>query len=161
VREVMVADVSADAVARMCGMGAVAGDLERVMHECDIVVATTGRPGLITSSMVRKGQIIFALSNPEPEIEPPAAMAAGAAFAGDGRSINNSLAYPGIFRGALEVRSRSITTEMLLAASEAIADCAQMGHLVPSPFHPEVHRKVSDAVIDAARRAGLANTARL
>jgi malate dehydrogenase (oxaloacetate-decarboxylating) len=161
VREVMVADVSADAVARMCGMGALASDLEQVMRECDIVVATTGKPGLIQPGMVRKGQIIFALSNPEPEIEPPAAMAAGAAFAGDGRSINNALAYPGIFRGALEVRSRSITTEMLLAASEAIADCAQMGHLVPSPFHPTVHRKVSDAVIAAAQRAGLENTARL
>ncbi len=161
VREVMVADVSPAAVARMVAMGATAADLPTVMQHCDIVMLTTGRPGLVTPSMVRKGQVLFALSNPDPEIQPDDALAAGAAYAGDGRSINNALAYPGIFRGALQVRSRSITPAMLLAAAEAIADCASPGELVPSPFHPRVHDDVTAAVVRVARAAGLEHTARV
>ena len=79
-------------------------DLETVMREADVVVATTGRPGLIMPEMVRPGQVILALTNPVPEIEPDAALAAGAAFAADGTSVNNVLGYPGIFRGALDGR---------------------------------------------------------
>ena len=70
------------------------------MASADIVLATTGRPGLIEPSMVRHGQVVLALSNPDPEILPEVAEAAGAAFAADGRSVNNVLGYPGIFRGA-------------------------------------------------------------
>ncbi len=71
------------------------------MAEADLVVATTGRPGLIEPEMIRRGQVILALTNPDPEIEPEQAEAAGAAFAADGRSVNNVIGYPGIFRGAL------------------------------------------------------------
>ncbi len=76
-------------------------EFERVMAECDIVIATTGVAGLIEPEMIRAGSVIFALTNPVPEIEPAAALAAGAAFAADGTSINNVLGFPGIFRGAL------------------------------------------------------------
>ena len=145
----------------MAAMGATPADLPTVMRECDIVMATTGRPGLIAPASVRKGQVIFALSNPDPEIQPDVAIAAGAAYAGDGRSINNALAYPGIFRGALQVRSKSITPPMLLAAAQAIADCAAPGELVPSPFHPKVHDAVTEAVMRVARAAGLEGTARV
>ncbi len=77
------------------------GSMEEVMRAADVVVATTGRAGLILPSMVRRGQVILALTNPDPEIEPELAEAAGAAFAADGRSVNNVVGYPGIFRGAL------------------------------------------------------------
>ncbi len=160
VREVMVADVSPDAVKRMVDKGCVASTMAEILRECDIVVATTGKPGLIAPSMVKKGSVIFSLSNPDPEIHPDVAVAAGAAFAGDGRSINNALAYPGIFRGALEVRSRSITRQMLVAAAMAIAGRAEGKELVPSPFDPEVHLGVTRAVAQIARDQGLAGTAR-
>lgn len=160
-KEVLVTDVSQDAVTRMVGLGAVASDLDTILRTCTIVVATTGRPGLIKPERVQPGQVIFALSNPDPEIAPDLALAAGAAFAGDGRSINNALAYPGIFKGALSVRARTITPTMLLAAAEAIADRAPKGDLVPSPFDPKVHAAVRDAVAAQARAEGLAHTAKV
>ena len=72
------------------------------MSKCDIVIATTGVPNLIKPEMVRKGQIIFALSNPNAEIDPDVALEHGAAFAADGKSVNNVLGFPGIFRGAVD-----------------------------------------------------------
>lgn len=160
-REVLVSDLSADACARMKTFGASITDMATVMREADIVVATTGRPGLIRPEMVRPGQVIFALSNPDAEIDPDVAVAAGAAYAGDGRSINNALAFPGIFRGALDVRANQITPEMRLAAAEAIAAHAEPGDLVPNPLDMRVHAAVRKAVSDMARSQGLANTAKL
>lgn len=161
VREVLVSDVSPDAVARLEGYGATPSDMSTILREADIVVATTGRPGLIRPDMIRKGQVIFALSNPDPEIAPDEAMKAGAAYAGDGRSINNALAYPGLFRGALDVRAKAITHEMRLAAAEAIAALAEPGALVPNPLDMRVHTAVRDAVARCARAQGLENTAKL
>lgn len=160
-RDVLVNDVSEEAIARLRANGARAVDLATLLREADIVVATTGCPGLIDPSMVQRGQVMFALSNPEPEISPQAAIAAGAAFAGDGRSINNALAFPGIFKGALEVRSRAITVEMLLAAAETIAAQAEPGEIVPSPLNPELHDAVYRAVAAKARALGLQDTARV
>jgi malate dehydrogenase (oxaloacetate-decarboxylating) len=110
--------------------------------------------------MVRKGRVIFALSNPEPEIEPDDARAAGAAFAGDGRSINNALAFPGLMKGALAVRSRAITEKMLVSAAEVIASLAEPGEVVPSPLNPKVHEAVCEATASRARELGLEGTAR-
>jgi malate dehydrogenase (oxaloacetate-decarboxylating) len=161
VGEVLVTDMSKDAVARMETFGARASDLATIMRDAQIVIATTGRPGLIAPSMVRPRQVIFALSNPDPEIDPDDARAAGAAFAGDGRSINNALAFPGLFRAALDVRSRAIAPEMLVAAAEAIAAQADQGEVVPSPLKPHVHETVRSAVELKARQLGLAGTARV
>ncbi len=108
----------------------------------DVVIATTGRVGLITKEMVRAGQIIFALSNPVPEILPDDALEAGAAFAADGKSVNNALAFPGLFKAAIDLRADSITSAMKIAAAEAIADLAEPDELVPSPFNPAVHANV-------------------
>lgn len=130
--------------------------MEDVMHEADVVVATTGRPGLIEPSMVRRGQVILALSNPDPEIVPGLAEEAGAAFAGDGRSINNVLGYPGIFRGALRAGAKEINVEMKLAAAHAIADLAGDGELVPEALEQRVHDSVAEAVRKAAERSGAA-----
>jgi malate dehydrogenase (oxaloacetate-decarboxylating) len=160
-RELLVADPSAEACARMAGFGASVTDMATVMREADIVVATTGRPGLIRPDMVRRGQVIFALSNPDAEIDPDVAVAAGAAYAGDGRSINNALAFPGLFGGALDVRAKSITPAMRLAAAEAIAARAEPGELVPSPLDRAVHVAVREAVRAMAREEGLAGTAKL
>jgi len=142
-------------------VGASITDMATIMREADIVVATAGRPGLIRPDMVRRGQVIFALSNPDAEINPDVAVAAGAAYAGDGRSINNALAFPGIFRGALDVRASKVTPEMRLAAAEAIAAHAEPGELVPNPLDLRVHSAVRHAVSEMAREQGLANTAKL
>jgi malate dehydrogenase (oxaloacetate-decarboxylating) len=130
--------------------------MEDVMSEADVVVATTGRPGLIEPSMVRSGQVILALTNPDPEIAPDVAEKAGAAFAGDGRSVNNVLGYPGIFRGALRAGAGEIDVEMKLAAANAIADMAHGDELVPDALDRRVHDAVADAVQEAAEQSGAA-----
>src|SRR5205085_4573774 len=132
------------------------GSMERVMGEADVVIATTGRSGLIEPSMVRPGQVILALTNPEPEIEPELAERAGAAFAADGRSVNNVLGYPGIFRGALQAGAARINVEMKLAAAGAIAELAPPGELVPNALDQRVHDAVAAAVRSAAERSGVA-----
>jgi malate dehydrogenase (oxaloacetate-decarboxylating) len=131
-------------------------DMQTVMGEADVVVATTGVAGLIEPGMVRKGQVILALTNPYPEIEPGDALAAGAAFAADGRSVNNVLGYPGIFRGALLSGADQITPEMKIAAAEVLASLAADSELVPGALDPVVHQQVSDAVQDAAIQSGVA-----
>ena len=132
-------------------------DMETVMREADVVVATTGVAGLIDPSMVREGQVILALTNPYPEIEPEAATRAGAAFAADGTSVNNVLGYPGIFRGALLAGAREINLPMKLAAANTIAELAAEAELVPDALDPNVHERVSDAVRSAAIESGVAH----
>jgi malate dehydrogenase (oxaloacetate-decarboxylating) len=130
-------------------------DMETVMREADVVIATTGKAGLISPDMVREGQVILALTNPDPEISPEAARAAGAAFAADGRSVNNVLGYPGIFRGALAAGARMITLEMKLAAARAIAEMTEGDELVPDPLDQKVHDAVARAVRHAADVSGV------
>jgi len=125
--------------------------MEEVLAEADVVVATTGRAGLIAPRQVRKGSVMLALTNPYPEIAPDTALAAGAEFAADGRSVNNVLGYPGIFRGALLSGASQITTRMKLAAAWAIAALAPDGELVPDVLDQAVH----DAVAEAVRRAAI------
>jgi malate dehydrogenase (oxaloacetate-decarboxylating) len=133
---------------------------EQVMAEADIVVATTGRPGLIEPEMIREGQVILALTNPDPEIHPREAEAAGAAFAADGTAVNNVLGFPGIFRGALSVGAPRITTAMKLAAAGAIAAETEASELVPDALDPRVHERVAEAVAAAAEEEGLARPER-
>ncbi len=130
--------------------------MEEVMRCADVVVATTGRPGLIKPAMIRRGQVILALSNPDPEIAPEDAERAGAAFAGDGRSVNNVLGYPGIFRGALQAGAAGINRDMKLAAAHAIAALAHDDELVPNALDQRVHDAVAAAVREAAERSGVA-----
>jgi malate dehydrogenase (oxaloacetate-decarboxylating) len=131
-------------------------DMETLLREADVVVATTGVPGLIEPQMVREGQVILALTNPYPEIEPEDALAAGAAFAADGKSVNNVLGYPGIFRGALLSGAKQINPEMKLAAAEIIAELASGAELIPDALDPDVHERVADAVREAAIKSGAA-----
>jgi malate dehydrogenase (oxaloacetate-decarboxylating) len=144
------ADIAPDALDRLAGAGGVPSDLKSVMAGCQVVIATTGVPGLIKREMVRPGQIILALSNPNPEIEPEAALAAGAVFAADGKSVNNVLGFPGIFRGAVDADVPRITREMLMAAAEAIAAFAKPGEAVPNPLDKALHKSVARAVARVA-----------
>lgn len=147
-------DLNPDAVARFEALGGVRSTLPEVMGKADIVIATTGVKGLIRPEMVRPGQVILALTNPDPEIEPVDARAAGAAFAADGKSVNNVLGFPGLFRGALDAGARRFTDEMLLAAAETIGDMAGEGDLVPDSLDKRVHRAVAEAVARAAGGTG-------
>jgi malate dehydrogenase (oxaloacetate-decarboxylating) len=130
--------------------------MEEVLGSADVVVATTGKPGLIEPRMIRKGQVILALTNPDPEIDPEQAEKAGAAFAADGRSVNNVLGYPGIFKGALLAGAKEINVEMKLAAAQAIAVRADDRELVPNVLDQDVHDAVANAVREAASASGVA-----
>jgi malate dehydrogenase (oxaloacetate-decarboxylating) len=148
-RRVLGTDLDAGAVRRLEAMGGEAATLGEIMQKADIVIATTGRRGLIAPESVRKGQIILALSNPDPEIEPAVALAAGAAIAGDGKGINNLLGFPGLFKGALAARAKRFNDAMLLAAAGAIAELAG-DELVPGPLDRAVHDAVAAAVSRAS-----------
>ena len=150
------ADLSQEALERFEKAGGKKSNLKEIMAECDIVIATTGAPNLIKPEMVRKGQIILALSNPNPEIDPDLALERGAAFAADGKSVNNVLGFPGIFRGAVDAYAPRITHEMLVAAAQVIASMAPAGELVPNPLDKKVHHAVARAVAEMAIKQGIA-----
>jgi len=147
-------DINPEMAARFEGLGGRATDLAGVMGAADVVIATTGVPGLIKPAMVRPKQVILALSNPDPEIDPEAAMEAGAAFAVDGKAVNNALAFPGLFRGALDAHAMHINDAMKIAAAKAIADRAPEGELTPPILDHEVHSAVAAAVREAALKTG-------
>ena len=149
-------DPNAASHARAADKGIAIAELDEVMATADVVVATTGRPGLIEPAMVRDGHVILALTNPDPEIRPDDALAAGAAFALEGSIVNNVLGYPGIFRGALLAGAEDIDLEMKLAAARAIADLAERSELVPDALDPKVHEQVAEAVREAAVCSGTA-----
>jgi malate dehydrogenase (oxaloacetate-decarboxylating) len=148
---VLGADRSPDAIRRLVGLGGEGASLEEIMARADIVIATTGVKGLIKAEWVRPGQVILALSNPDPEIEPLLARERGASFAADGKGINNVLAFPGLFKGALSARAPRFTDAMLMAAADAIAQLARGDELVPDPLDKGVHEHVATAVRDAAQ----------
>jgi malate dehydrogenase (oxaloacetate-decarboxylating) len=130
--------------------------LQEIMSECQIVIATTGTPNLIKPEMIHKGQVILALSNPKPEIDAGEAMERGAVFAADGKSVNNVLGFPGIFRGAVDSRAPRITDEMLIAAVDVLVRETPSGELMPNPLDKKVHRAVARAVAETAIRQGIA-----
>ena len=150
VHHVLGADRNPAAVARLTAAGGEGVTLEALMQRADIVIACTGVKGLIRPEMVRRGQVILALSNPDAEIEPLVAREHGAAFAADGKGINNVLAFPGLFKGALEARAKCFSDAMLMAAANAIAGLARGDELVPDPLDRELHEKVTAAVRAAA-----------
>ena len=144
------------------------GTLADAMKGADIFVGVSA-PGIVTSEMAEsmaENAIIMAMANPVPEIMPDLAKAAGAAVVGTGRSdfpnqINNVLAFPGIFRGALDVRASDINEQMKIAAAKAIASLVSDGELnpdyiLPAAFDERVGRTVAEAVAQAARDSGVA-----
>ena len=145
------------------------GGLAAALRGADVFIGVSA-PGLVTGEMVRSmaaDPILFPMANPVPEILPDAAKAAGAAIVGTGRSdfpnqINNVLAFPAIFRGALDVRASEINEEMKMAAAQALADLVgdklSPEYIVPAAFDPRVQSAVSAAVAEAARRSGVARS---
>ncbi|HET9591174.1 MAG TPA: NAD(P)-dependent oxidoreductase [Anaerolineales bacterium] len=156
--QVLGADRNQEALERFARAGGRKSSLQEIMSACDIVMATTGSHNLIKPEMVRKGQIIFALSNPNVEIEPEVALAHGAAFAADGKSVNNVLGFPGIFRGAVDANAPRITDEMLIAAMEVLVRMTPAGELTPNPLDKKVHLEVARAVALAAMKQGIARS---
>ena len=144
------------------------GSLEDVIKGADVFIGVSA-PGCVTPAMVKsmaKDPILFPMANPTPEIMPDEAKAAGAAVVGTGRSdfpnqINNVLAFPGIFRGALDVRAKDINDEMKIAAAKAIAgfvtdDKLSADYIIPSALDKTVAQAVAKAVAKAARETGVA-----
>ncbi len=144
------------------------GSLADALKGADVFIGVSA-PGLVTPEMVRSmapGAVVFACANPTPEIFPADARAAGAAVAASGRSdfpnqINNVLAFPGIFRGALDARASDINEEMKLAAARALAELISPEELnaeniIPAAFDPRVCPAVAEAVAAAARTSGVA-----
>lgn len=144
------------------------GSLEDVIAGADVFIGVSA-PGIVTKEMVMsmsKDPIIFAMSNPTPEIMPDLALEAGASVVGTGRSdfpnqINNVLAFPGIFRGALDVRASDINDEMKIAAAYALANLVSdidlsPEYVIPAPFDLRVGSAVAKAVAEAARVNGVA-----
>ncbi len=154
-KPVLGADLDEGCLVRHQALGGRQSTLDEVMATADVVIATTGVPGLIPEESVRNGQIIFALSNPDPEINPAAAIQAGAALAADGTSVNNVLGYPGIWRGALGVHATSINREMLIAASRALWQSTLPGELSPNPLDIGLHYRVAYEVGKAAVATGV------
>lgn len=157
-KPVLGADLSKEALERFVQIGGQPASLSEIMTEADLVIATTGAPGLITPEMVHKGQIILALSNPIPEIDPDLALSSGAAFATDGKVVNNVLGFPGILRGAVDSNARRISEEMYLAAADTIATLTPPGELLPNPLDKHLHLAVAAAVAKQAIKQGLART---
>ncbi len=155
-RNVWCCDNNPAAIDRIDAFRQNSATLEQIMERCDVVISTTGVERLIDPSMVRPQQIILALTNPVPEITEEEALNAGAAFYSDGRYVNNLLAYPGIFKGALATRATGINDAMLLAAVQAIVESTPQEEIVPSPLDPSVHRAVTKAVAKAAMNSGVA-----
>ena len=153
VKQLLGADLRAEAIRRLTQLHGQRDSLEGIMAAADAVICTTGAKDLIAPGLVRPGQIIFALSNPDPEIDPVLALAAGAAIAADGKSINNVLCFPGLFDAALRARARAFTDAMLVAAANALAAAAPAGQLLPDPLEPSIHERVSQAVQAAVVRA--------
>lgn len=144
------------------------GRLAEIMVGADVFIGVSA-PDCVSADMVKSmnpNPILFPMANPVPEIMPDLALAAGAAVVGTGRSdfpnqINNVLAFPGIFRGALDVRAKDINDEMKLAAAKAIAsfvreDQLKPDYIIPSALDRDVAKAVAAAVADAARRSGAA-----
>ncbi len=155
-------------MAKVTNRGHLRGTLADALRGADVFIGVSA-PGVVNQEMVRSmaaDPIVFAMANPTPEIMPDQALAAGAKVVGTGRSdfpnqINNVLAFPGIFRGALDCRARCINEEMKMAASHALAELAEADglsqeNILPDALDKRVAPAVAQAVMTAARETGVA-----
>ena len=155
-------------IAKETNLEKAAGSLSQMLVGADVFIGVSA-PGLVTADMVRtmaKGPIIFACANPTPEIFPDAAKAGGAKVVATGRSdfpnqVNNVLAFPGVFRGAFDVRASDINEQMKMAAANALASLISAeeltaDYMIPQAFDKRVGPAVAKAVAEAARKSGVA-----
>lgn len=154
-------------VAEITNLQHIKGGLADAMKGADAFIGVSG-PHCVTKDMVRSmadKPILFTCANPVPEIEPSDAKEAGAFIVGTGSSehpnqINNVLVFPGLFRGALDVRARTVNTEMMIAAARGIAGCVaenelSVDYILPYAYDKNAHRAVAKAVADAAVKTGV------
>ena len=159
---------SKEEIARVTNRGMVKGGLAEAMKGTDIFIGVSA-PGIVSQEMVKSmnpNPIVLPMANPTPEIMPDLAKEAGASIVGTGRSdfpnqINNVLAFPGIFRGTLDVRASDINEDMKIAAAYAIAslvsdDELNPDYILPHAFDPRIKDTVAAAVAEAARKSGVA-----
>ena len=157
-----------DEMSKVTNLDKKAGSLADMLVGADVFIGVSA-PGAVTTEMVKtmnKDAVVFACANPTPEIFPDDAKAGGAKVVSTGRSdfpnqINNVLAFPGIFRGAFDVRAKEINDEMKLAASEALANLItdeelSPEYIIPKAFDKRVGPAVAKAVAEAAKRTGVA-----
>lgn len=153
-------------ILKECNPHKIEGGMAEALNGADIFIGVSG-PGIVTEEMVRnmnKDAIVLAMANPVPEIYPDEAKRAGARVVGTGRSdfpnqVNNVSVFPGLFRGALDVRAKKITDNMKIAAARAIADAVETideDNILPHAFDLSVSKKVAEAVAEAARKDGVA-----
>ena len=155
-------------MAKVTNLAKKSGSLAEMLVGADVFIGVSA-PGAVTTEMVKtmnKDAVVFACANPTPEIFPDDAKAGGARVIATGRSdfpnqINNVLAFPGIFRGAFDVRAKDINDEMKMAAAEALAnliseDELSEDYIIPAAFDPRVGKAVAEAVAEAARKSGVA-----
>ena len=155
-------------IAKITNKDKLDGNLADAMRGADVFIGVSA-PGIVSEEMVKSmntGAIVFPMANPVPEIAPDLALKAGAAVVGTGRSdfmnqINNVLAFPGIFRGALDARASAITEDMKLAAAYGIASLVSgeelsAEYIIPKAFDPRVGKTVAKAVYDSAIKTGVA-----
>ena len=159
-------DVQAE-IAKRTNRAHLRGELKEAVEGADVFIGVS-KPGQLSKEMVKsmaEKSIVFAMANPEPEIYPQDALDAGAFVVGTGRSdfpnqINNVLAFPGVFRGALDVRAKDISEGMKVAAARALADLVgedlARDKIIPSAFDPRVAPAVAKAVAEQARRENIA-----
>ncbi|MGE5629564.1 MAG: NAD(P)-dependent malic enzyme [Caulobacteraceae bacterium] len=161
-------DPAKQEIAELTNPDKLKGTLADVLPGADVFIGVSA-PGTLTGDMVKtmsRDSIVFAMANPTPEIFPDEAKKAGVRVMGTGRSdypnqVNNVLAFPGIFRGALDARAKDINEEMKVAAAYAIADSVpekelNENNIMPKAFDREVQKKVAQAVREAAKRSGVA-----
>ena len=161
-------NASKEEMAEITNHNNVKGSLEEVIKGADVFIGVSA-PKTLTAEMIKtmaENPIVFAMANPVPEILPDEAKAAGVSIMGTGRSdfpnqINNVLAFPGIFRGALDVRASDINDEMKIAAARAIAGVIKEeelkpDYIIPDSFNHDVTPAVAKAVAEAARKTGVA-----
>ncbi len=152
-------------IAKLTNQRKLQGKLSDALAGADVFIGLSA-PNIVTAEMVKtmaQNSIVFAMSNPVPEIMPDEAKAGGAMVVATGRSdfpnqVNNALGFPGIFRGAIDAKATRITAEMKLAASLALASCVEQpdaGKIVPSVFDKNVVKRVAKAVKKAAIKAGV------
>ncbi len=150
-------------IAQLVSQSTAQGSLADAMKGSDVLIGVSAS-GIVTEEMVAsmaENSVVFSMANPVPEIMPDLALAAGARIVGTGRSdypnqINNVLAFPGIFRGALDIRAKRITNRMKMAAVFALAQSIppeelNENHILPSPFNERLVANVADAVAKAWR----------
>ncbi len=166
--DITYSDNSLNELAKITNLEKKHGTLADIVKGADIFIGVSA-PNILTEEMIKsmaKDPIIFAMANPVPEVMPDVAKKAGAKIIATGRSdypnqINNVLAFPGIFRGALDVRATDINIEMKLAAANAIASLVteedlKNGIIIPSPFNKNISKDIAKAVAEAAIKSGVA-----